>query len=185
MGKGKITPMQERILNRFYTSKFPAYKYPFPESIFRGKSLIQTRWGEADLIENLGIKGEKDKDYFTENFYDLVRRGYLMEDKGGFGNFRGYLMTGKGLKIIRGIRKGKSGGLERYSKQDDVDNERKEGGLEKIAASILIILGAFLIFQKILITGAIISTNIYSNGQIFLGGGLVIIGIILFRIAKR
>lgn len=123
----------------------------------------------------------------TEDFYELVKEGYLQSKTPGY-----FFMTSEGAKVLDKLSKGKTGRLEKYSSEkpkqkyiDDDNKSRLEGIIQNIAAVVLAGFGIFLVIKEGLITGAVSLINIQTDKSIIFGGLLIILGIILFIFKKR
>lgn len=192
MNKGKITPLQSRILHHFRKKHIynPDLESPIGRILFGGDYIGGFLLPPEGIINVLEIKGERGRNEATREFYDLVNRGYLkMKDKlaGGF------YMTRKGYDTITKIGKGDSSRLEKYSSENpQYERNEKEGEepskLEKMThgaiVSICMLLGTFLIIQKTLITGNLIANNISFNESLILGSLLILVGTALLFFRK-
>lgn len=188
MYKEKITPLQARMLQQFYE-----------KNVYNPDSDVLPRWiskflgldkesppllySPERVLNALKITETGERDIATEEFYDLIKKDLISSDK----SKTGYFLTSGGLKFLGKLRKGNTGGLEKYSSKRPRSSIRG-GGLEKItsaAALILVASGVLLIVSKLSLTGAFVSANTLIDRTNFFGILLIVVGTVLFILKKR
>jgi hypothetical protein len=190
--KMEITPLQARMLQQFWERDV----YNPDAGIIPGwlgsvlgignkhyERYPLLLYSPEKVLNALQIKKPKDRNEAIEEFYGLVKKDLVRPDK----DKSGYFMTSRGVRFIKNLSKGKLGELEKYS-SENTKNDIKESGLEKLsnaAALIITVSGILLIISKLVLTGAVISTNSIINQTNIAGILLIIMGVTLFILKKK